>query len=153
MKNLSLITLSCAALLLGCSTTQETAFRAVADPVTVALISGYGASQGLPPALTAPILTALQGQAWGIYNQVAKLQPAADGASIPAVGSAVAATNPTPAQLITAINTLTVAKSNPALASQLLAAAAPKSTGSPGPSGGDHAIGIVGTHRQRIVNF
>lgn len=126
MKNTSLITLSCAALLLGCSTTELNTAQAVVDPIAIALVSGYAQQYGVPPALTSAVLTPLVNDAWGMVAQANAGNNVAQGAAIPAVGTTVSAQNPTAAQLTTAITTLTKAKSNPALASTLLAAASAK---------------------------
>lgn len=128
MKNTSLITLSCAALLIGCTTAQLNTAQAVVDPIAISFVAGYAQQYGVPPALTSAVLTPLVNDAWGMVAQANAGNNVAQGAAIPAVGSTVAAQNPTTAQLTAAITTLTKAKSNPALASTLLAAASAKTS-------------------------
>lgn len=115
-----------ALLLFGCSTAQIDSARAIADPITVALVSGYASTYGIPPSLSAPLITTLQNEGWSMASQLWKGNPVASGASTPTVGAAVAVANPTPDQLVTAINTLTTAKSNPSLAASILSAASKK---------------------------
>lgn len=112
--------------LVGCTTAQLNTAQSIVDPVAVAFVSGYAQQYGVPPALTSAVLTPLLNDGWGMVAQAEAGQPVAQGASRPAVGNAVAATNPTAAQLVDAIGTLTLAKSNPQVANALLAAAIPK---------------------------
>ena len=120
MKN-KLLTLTLAALLLGCSTAQLNTAASIVDPLAVGLVSGYASQFGIPPALTSSVLTPVLNDAWGILAQKYAGNPIAQGAAVPAVGAAAAAANPTTAQLVSAIGNLTLAKSNPAVASAILA--------------------------------
>lgn len=112
--------------LTACTTQQLNTAQSIVDPIAVAFVSGYAQQYGLPPALTSAVLTPLLNDGWGMVAQAEAGQPVAQGAARPAVGNAVAATNPTAAQLVDAIGTLTIAKTNPQVANALLAAAVPK---------------------------
>lgn len=111
--------------LFGCTTAQLNTAQAIVDPVAVAFVSGYAQQYGVPPALTSAVLTPLLADGWGIVAQSQAGNPIAQGAANPAVGAAVAATNPTTAQLVDAIGTLMLAKTNPKVGSALLAAIPP----------------------------
>jgi hypothetical protein len=125
--------LTLALALASCSTAQIQTAQAIVDPVAVAFVSGYAQSYGVPPALTSSILTPIMNDGWGLLAQKQAGNPIAQGAAIPTVGTAVAATNPTASQLVSAIGTLTLAKSNPQVANALLAGAtATKSSAWPG---------------------
>lgn len=97
-------------LLLGCTAAQFDQTAAIADPIVNAGLSGLGQAYGVPAVLTSPTVALLQGQFWGMLKQKYAQQPVAQGASIPAVGTAVAAQNPTTTQLVTALAKLGDAK-------------------------------------------
>lgn len=100
MKHLRLLALL---LLASCSATQIASTRAIADPLVSAAVTSYAASQGVPPMLTAPLVVTLQNEFWSLLAQKQAGNPIAQGASIPAVGQAVAAKNPTQSQLVTSL--------------------------------------------------
>lgn len=100
-------------LLLGCSTAHLNQTRTITDPLVVAAVSAYASEYGVPPALTNTFVVPLQNQFWGMLAQANAKQPIAQGADIPAVGSAVAKAvasdnsgQPTTALLLNAISTL-----------------------------------------------
>lgn len=124
MKHLRILAL--ALFFTGCSTAQLNTAQAIIDPIAVAFVSGYVQQYGVPSALTTAVLTPILNDAWGMVAQAQAGQPVAQGAANPATVQLVAATNPTPAQLVDAIGNLTLAKSNPKIANALLAAASSK---------------------------
>lgn len=85
-----LLLLALPLLLLSCSTAQLAQTRTVADPIVAAVVSGYAATYGVPPALTQGVVGTVQDQLWGMLAQANAKQPVAQGSSIPKVGAAVA---------------------------------------------------------------
>lgn len=77
-------------LFVSCSTTQINTARTVADPIVAAVVSGYAATYGVPPAITQGVVGTVQNQLWGMLAQANAKQPLAQGSSIPKVGAAVA---------------------------------------------------------------
>jgi len=90
-------------LLLSCTSAQFDQTAAIADPLVSVALSGLGQAYGVPVGLTAPVVTKLQGEFWAMLKLKYAKQPIAQGSSIPAVGNAVAAQNPTTGQLITSL--------------------------------------------------
>lgn len=88
---LTTVLLTAALSFAGCSTTDVAAARAVADPIVASLLEGLAASHGVPPVITAPVITLLQNQAWGMVAQAQAGNTVAQGSSIPTVGNAVQA--------------------------------------------------------------
>lgn len=125
MKRILLLT---TLLLAGCTTAEQSATQAIVDPIAVGFVSGLGQSYGIPAVLTAPVLTSLLNDGWGMLAQKTAGNPIAQGAANPTVGATVAALNPTTAQLVSAIGTLTLAKTNPTIANALLVQATPVKT-------------------------
>lgn len=93
-------------LLIGCTAAQLDTTAAIADPLVNVALSGLAQSYGVPVTLTAPTVTILQNQFWGMLKQKYAQQPIAAGASIPAIGVPVAAQNPTASELLTALSKL-----------------------------------------------
>lgn len=99
----------------GCTTAQLAQTRAIADPLVSAAVAGYAQTYGVPPVITQGVTGVIQNEFWGLLAQAQAKQPIAQGASIPAVGTAVAAAasksnTPTVTQLTTALTALGATK-------------------------------------------
>lgn len=90
-------------LLTGCTAAQFDQTAAIADPLVNVALSGLGQAYGVPVALTAPTVTILQNQFWGMLKQKYAQQPIAQGSAISTIGVPVAAQNPTATQLVTSL--------------------------------------------------
>lgn len=73
----------------GCTTAQLATSRAIDDPLVSAAVAGYAQTYGVPPVISQGVTGVIQNEFWSYLNQANHQQPITQGASIPAVGSAV----------------------------------------------------------------
>lgn len=92
----------------ACTTAQLQQAQTIAKPIELAALSAAGAYFGVPPTDTQAAITAF-GALWGAVQQVRAGQPAAQGTTIPAVGTAITNAIPSGTSTAQTIAALTVA--------------------------------------------